>query len=97
MNDYERSVLASLVIVLLGDDKKRGLLPRWIDGGYHLERCQIGMYLAPGDGQRGGQPCSPRCREAREAALDGLELLEAEQPVQLPLDGAAGTMGRAAG
>jgi hypothetical protein len=58
--------------------------------GIHLKEplCVVGNWLTPGDAQRGGQPCSPRCQEAKRALLlcgEGMDLIGTLEPVQLGL------------
>jgi hypothetical protein len=59
-------------------------------GGVHLPEplCCVGNWLVPGDAQRGGQPCSQRCRTAQRAlvlASEGAEIVERSNMRQLAL------------
>ena len=85
------AVILDLCCVLLGGKgsplgtSDRGLLRRAVNGTRHLESCQIGMYVQAGDSMRGGQPCSDRCRLAREAASRGGQWLKAhERAIEAP-------------
>jgi hypothetical protein len=79
LDDLETLLLAYAGVLLGGDGRGAGLLRKRVDGRYHTERCQIGMWVRDGDSLRGGQPCSDRCESVRETIQAGERWLKARE------------------
>lgn len=73
------AVILALCAGYLGQDGHgAGLLVRR-NGRLCTPRCPRGQWLQPGDSQRGGQPCSDRCRQIAEAIAQAAEWLKTHE------------------
>lgn len=77
------TIVLTLCRTIIGDGRKdRGLMTQIKHGQQHIPTCQVGQYIAEGDSLRGGQPCSQRCQDAREALRAASRWLKAHEKLE---------------